>query len=176
VVLAAVAGTLLVVETQLNVNADTNSTSTVTSDSSSTTTNTDTAIANDNSTQTGFEGGFRHGRGGGFMNEQQGCGNSGLGGSQIQVSDEFKANVTSIASSDSDVQNLLNNGYNVTSVIPQYQSIVDGNGNVTTKASTAILILTKEDTNSTGKAAVFVDLTEAKVTKIYTETRTLIEK
>ena len=92
------------------------------------------------------------------------------------VSDEFKANVTSIASSDSDVQNLLDNGYNVTSVIPQYTSIVDGNGNVTTKASSAILILTKEDTNSTGKAAVLVDLTEAKVSKIYIETRTLIEK
>jgi hypothetical protein len=170
VALAAVAGTLLVFETQLNVNADTNSTSTVTSDNSTTNSNTATMITDDNSTRQ-FGGCFKHGHGGDFMG-QQGFGSS----SQIQVSDEFKANVTSIASSDSDVQTLLSNGYNVTSIIPQLQSIVDGNGNVTIKATSAIVILTKEDTNSTDRAVVFVDMTDAKVTKIYTETRTLIEK
>jgi hypothetical protein len=170
VALAAVAGTLLVFETQLNVNADTNSTSTVTTDNSSTNSNTATTITNDNSTRQ-FGECFKHGHGGDFMG-QQGFGSI----SQVQVSDEFKANVTSIASSDSDVQALLLDGYNVTSIIPQLQSIVDGNGNVTTKATSAIVTLTKEDTNSTGRAIVFVDMTEAKVTKIYTETRTLIEK
>jgi hypothetical protein len=174
VALAAVAGTLLVFETQLNVNADTNSTSTVTSDNSTTNSNTATTITNDNSTRQ-FGGCFKHGHGGDFMG-QQGFGQQCFGSSQVQVSDEFKANVTSIASSDSDVQTLLSNGYNVTSIIPQLQSIVDGNGNVTTKATSALVILTKEDTNSTGRAIVFVDMTEAKVTKIYTETRTLIEK
>jgi hypothetical protein len=172
VALAAVSGVLFIVENQLNVNADTNNTSPVTSDSNLN----NNIIANDNSNQTGFGGCFRHGRGGDFMNDPRGFGNQGFGFGQIQVSDEFKANVTTIASNDSDVQNLLNNGYNVTSIIPQYQSIVDGNGNVTTKASSAIVILTKDDTNSAGTAAVFVSLTEAKVTKIYTETRTLIEK
>jgi hypothetical protein len=117
--------------------------------------------------------GGKHGHGG-FM-DQQCFGNYGSG-SQVTVSDQYKANITSIASSDPDVQALLNDGYNVTTVIPQFSTVVDGNGNITTSASTAILILTKDDTNSTGKAAVFVSLTEAKVTKIYTETQTLIEK
>jgi hypothetical protein len=106
---------------------------------------------------------------------QQGFGNYGFC-SQVTVSDQYTTNITSIASSDSDVQALLNDGYNVTTVIPQYSTIVDGNGNLTTSASTAILILTKDDTKSTGKAAVYVSLIEAKVTKIYTETQTLIEK
>jgi hypothetical protein len=100
----------------------------------------------------------------------------GYSSSQVQVSDEFKANVTSIATADSDVQDLLDQGYNVTSVTPILQSIVDGNGYLTTKASTAILTLTKEDTNSIGRAQVLVNLDEASVTKIYIETRTLIEK
>jgi len=102
----------------------------------------------------------------------------GYGGSngQVQVSDEFKENVTSIAKADSDVQDLLNQGYNVTSVTPILQSTVDGNGYLTTKASTAILTLTKDDTNSIGRAQVIVNIDEASVTKIYIETRTLIEK
>lgn len=117
--------------------------------------------------------GGKHGHGG--CMEQQGFGNYGFS-SQITVSDQYNANITNIASNDSDVSALLNDGYNVTSVIPQFSTVVDGNGNITTYASTAILILTKDDANSSGKAAVYVSLTEAKVTKIYTETQTLIEK
>jgi hypothetical protein len=100
----------------------------------------------------------------------------GYSSSQILVSDEFKENVTSIANADSDVQDLLNQGYNVTSVTPILQSTIDGNGYLTTKASTAILTLTKEDTNNIGRAQVIVNIDEAAVTKIYIETKTLIEK
>ncbi len=168
-VLAAAATTLLVTN-QLNVNADTNSTSTVTSDDSATNTSTTTTVADDNASQYFC---FGHGRMG-LMTIQVEHGFGGHG--QVQVSDEFKENVTSIASADSDVQDLLNNGYNVTAVTPILQSTVDGNGYVTTRASTAILTLTKDDTNSYGRAQVLVNIDQATVTKIYTETRTLIEK
>ncbi len=66
----------------------------------------------------------------------------GLGGGAIQVSSDFTSNVTNIAKSDSDVQNLLSQGYNITSIRPVISTVVDGNGNVVTKASTADLTLT----------------------------------
>jgi hypothetical protein len=172
VVLAAVAGTLLVFENQLNVNADTNSTSTVTSDNSDNSTTTTTQVTNDNSTQSNSAG-SNH-----LRDSLRGCqhGSDNTGYGQIVVSDEFKQNVTDIASNDTDVQNLLNTGYNITSVTPIFQSTVNGNGQVTTQATTAILTLTLDGTNNTGRATILVDLEQAKVTKIYTETRTIIEK
>lgn len=183
IILASVAGTLIFT-TQLNANADTNSTDTtpsptVTSDTNSTTptsTPTETATDNtttpvetnttDNSTSVNF-GCFKHAIWG-FPQH------GGFG--QVEVSDEFKQNVTSIASADSDVQNLLNTGYNVTSVTPIFKTVVDGNGHVTTQASTAILTLVKDEPTSKGRATVVVDIDQAKVTTIYIGTRTIIQK
>jgi len=99
-------------------------------------------------------------------------GSLGFGTSAVQVSSDFTANVTNIAKNDSDVQNLLNQGYNITSIRPVISTTIDGNGNVVTKASTADLTLV----GTNGHALVVVDLSQAKVTKIVTMTRTEIDK
>jgi hypothetical protein len=113
-------------------------------------------------------GGFDSHRG---MGMGRGFGGSGGLGS-IQVSSDFTQNVTNIAKNDFDVQNLLNQGYNVTSVRPVISTMIDGNGNIVTKASSADLTLQ----SSNGRAFVVVDLNQAKVTKIVTLTMTEIDK
>jgi hypothetical protein len=100
---------------------------------------------------------------------RQGFGNFG----SIEVSEEFKQTVTNIAQSDQDVQNLIADGYNVTAVRPIIKTVVDGEGNVVTKATSAVLLL-QQDT--TGHASVLVSIEEAKVTQIVILTRTVIEK
>ncbi len=98
----------------------------------------------------------------------------GLGGFEaVQLSSDFTANVTAIAKNDNDVQNLLNQGYNITSIRPVISTVVDGNGNVVTKASTADVLL---QGNNGSRAFVVVDLSQAKVTKIVTLTVTEIDK
>jgi hypothetical protein len=128
---------------------------------------------NDNFTfNSGFAGFSCRGmmdRGFGGMNHR-GMGHGGIG--DIQVSADFTANVTNIANSDSDVQNLLTQGYNITSIHPVITTTIDGNGNVVTKASSADLTLI----GTNGRALVVVDLTQAKVTKIVTLTMTEIDK
>ncbi len=79
----------------------------------------------------------------------------------IQVSSDFTANVTTIANSDTDVQNLINQGYNITSIRPVITNTVDGNGNIVTKASTADLTLQ----GTVGRAFVVVDLKSRKGNK-----------
>jgi hypothetical protein len=96
----------------------------------------------------------------------------GFGAQGIQLSSDFTANVTNIANNDSDVQNLLNQGYNIAAIHPNISTTVDGNGNVVTKASTADLTLI----GTNGRALVVVDLSQAKVTKIVTLTMTEIDK
>lgn len=91
----------------------------------------------------------------------------------IEVSEEFKENVINIAKKDSDVQNLLNEGYNVTAVKPIIKTVVEGDGTVIAKATSAILILQK---GTTGRAIVWVNLEQGKVTRIEILTRTVIEK
>ena len=86
----------------------------------------------------------------------------------IQVSSAFTQNVTNILQSNSDVANLLNQGYNITSIKPVISTVIDGNGNVVTQATSADVIL--QGTN--GRALVVVDLTTATVTKIVTTTVT----
>jgi hypothetical protein len=90
----------------------------------------------------------------------------------VQVSSDFTANVTNIATNDTDVSNLLSQGYNITSIRPVITTTIDGNGNIVTKATTADLTL--QGTN--GRAFVVVDLSQNKVTKIVTLTRTEIDK
>ena len=106
-----------------------------------------------------------------------GFGRHGFGGfggfGPVEVSSEFEQNVTNIAKSDTDVQNLLADGYNITSVRPVIKSVVDADGYVTTKATSAIVMLQKD---TSGRASVFVNLEEGKVTRIVILTRTVIEK
>ena len=112
----------------------------------------------------GFGGGDGFGRRGGH-----GWGHGGF----INVSEEYKENVISIAENDSDVQELLADGYNITDVRPIISTVVEADGNVTIKATTAIVTLCQ---NSTGRASVWVDLQQAKVTRIEILTMTVIEK
>lgn len=91
----------------------------------------------------------------------------------IEVSEEFKENVVNIAKNDPDVQNLLNEGYNITGVRPLIKTIVEGDGSVVAKATGAILMLEKD---ATSHATAMVDLEEAKVTEIIILTRMVIEK
>ncbi len=97
----------------------------------------------------------------------------GFGTGAIQVSTDFTTNATNIAKSDSDVQNLLNQGFNITSIRPVITTSIDGNGNIVTKASTANVLL---EGNNGSRAFVVVDLSQAKVTKIVTLTVTEIDK
>jgi len=91
----------------------------------------------------------------------------------IEVSEEFKENVVNIAKNDSDVQDLLDDGYNITGVRPIIKAVVEGDGSVVTKVTSAIVMLKKD---ATARASVWVDLEEARVTKIVILTRTVIEK
>jgi hypothetical protein len=98
----------------------------------------------------------------------------GLGCSvPITVSEEYKENVINIAKNDTDVQNLLNDGYNITAVRPIISATVQGDGTVTMKATSAVVTLVK---GTTGHASVWVNLEEGKVTRIVILTRTVIEK
>ena len=101
-----------------------------------------------------------------------GCGPGGFGGT-VTVSQEYKGNVINIAKNDTGVQELIAEGYNVTDVRPIISSTVEADGTVTTKATTAIVTM---NLNTTGRAFVKVDVTQAKVTEIEIFTRTVIEK
>ena len=127
-----------------------------------------------NNSGIGFGPGFGWGPGpefGGGRGPGPRGGHGGYG--PVQVSAEFQQNVTNIAKNDTDVQNLLAQGYNITSIRPVINSIIDAKGYVTTKATSAVLILQKD---TSGCAFVSVNLEEAKVTKIVILTRTVIEK
>ena len=93
-------------------------------------------------------------------------------GPAISVSEEFKQNVINIAGSDPDVQNLLSAGYENMRVFPIIKAVVQGNGEVTFKATSAVLTLVKNGS----RALVYVDLEAGKVTKIVKVERTVIEK
>jgi len=96
----------------------------------------------------------------------------GFGGS-INVSEEYKENVISIAENDSDVQGLLANGYNINGARPLIGTVIGADGAVTMKATTAVVTLCQ---NSTGRALVWVDLEQARVMRIEIRTMTIIEK
>lgn len=97
----------------------------------------------------------------------------GFGASAIQVSSDFTTNVTNVANNDSDVQNLLSQGYNITSIHPVISTTIDGNGNIVTKASTADVLMVG---NNCSRAYLVVDLGQDKVTKIVTVAVTEIDK
>lgn len=108
----------------------------------------------------------RHGHGGG-----PGGGPGGF--MAVTVSQEFKDNIINIMQNDTDVQQLLADGYNITDVRPIISATVEGHGTVTMKAISAIVVLSKD---TTGRATVWVNLEQAKVTRIEILTRTVIEK
>lgn len=91
----------------------------------------------------------------------------------VEVSEEFEQNVIDIAKSDTDVQALLDDGYNITGVRPIIKAIVEADGNVVTKATSAIVMLSND---TTGRASVRVNVEEGTVTRIVILTRTVIEK
>jgi hypothetical protein len=105
------------------------------------------------------------------------CGHHGFEGRNgfgfITVSQGFKDNVINIAKNDSDVQNLLADGYNITVFRPIISTTVEADGTVTMKATSAIVTLVQ---NTTGRATVWVNVEQAKVTRIEVLTRTVIEK
>jgi len=115
--------------------------------------------------------GYFMGMGGHGHGARQGCGMGPW--ESVTVSQEFEDNVLSIAKKDTDVQNLLNDGYNVTAVRPIISATVEGDGTVTMKATSAVVML---DKGTTGHASVWVNLEEGKVTRIVILTRTVIEK
>jgi len=110
----------------------------------------------------GGMGGMRgmHGRGGGF-------------GEFVTVSQEYKDNVINITESDSDVQALIADGYNVTGIRPIIKATVEGDGTVSLKATTAIVTMSQ---NTTGRAIVWVDVEQAKVTRIEILSIKIIDK
>jgi hypothetical protein len=104
----------------------------------------------------------------------RGCGPRFMGGmGNIEVSSEYAATVNAILNNDTDVQNLITEGYNVTSIHPIIKSVIGADGTVTTKATTAIVTL---QNGTSGYATVSVDVEQAKVTRIVIITRTVIDK
>ncbi len=112
----------------------------------------------------GFGGAMGPGRGhGGFM--------GGMG--NIEVNSEYTANVTAILNSDTDIANLITQGYNVTSINPMVKNVIEGDGTIATQATTAIVTL---QNGTSGYATAYVDLSQAKVTQIVIVTRAVIDK
>jgi hypothetical protein len=134
------------------------------------------AADNGEGSSNGFAGWFNRKVG---LNEGGTCGwgrgwrsGWGLYGS-IVVSAEYNQTVINIAKSDPDVQNLLAEGYSIFAVRPIIQSVVQADGSVVIKTTSAVVILVN---GTTGRAEVYVDVTNGKVTKIVILTMTVIEK
>ena len=152
----------------------------VAADTNSTTTDTSTTVTADTSqyvNQMQFVGNI--------MMDSQGFGGFGgpgghggrgefMGGmANIEVSTEYTANVNAILNNDTDVQNLISQGYNVTSINPVVKNVIQGDGTLVTQATTAIVIM---QNGTSGYATVKVDVTNSAVTQIVTITRTVINK
>ncbi len=163
-VLSAVGG--LVTMTAI---ADANSTGTDTTNDTSTVLDSTIQQFADNMKMIDCPKGF----GGGPSGKGHGMGSMGYDISNIEVSDEYKANVNTILSSDVDVANLISEGYNVTSIKPVIKNVIEGDGTFATKATTAIVIMENGDS---GVATVKVGVENSAVTKITIVTTTVIDK
>jgi len=87
----------------------------------------------------------------------------------VEVSDEFKEKILSILQSNADTSSLLQQGYNVTRIIPvKFSSVIGGDGTVTVKVAQVVVVLA-EDSN---RAAVWIDVASGNVLKIVTVTVT----
>jgi hypothetical protein len=110
----------------------------------------------------GMRGGWRHG---------------GRRVGSIDVSESYTAAVLSVVNDDGDVQALLAEGYVVNEdVRPLLRPHVDAEGAVTQTATNAIVVLEKDDDNTTYRATVWVDLDADRVTQIVVLSRTVIDK
>ena len=149
--------------------ADTNSTSTDTT--TDTSTSLDTTIPQFGNSMKMMDGG--QGFGGGPGGRGHGPESMGSGMSNIEVSDEYTANVNAILSNDTDVANLISEGYNITSINPVVKNVIQGDGTLVTKATTAIVTMENGDS---GIATVKVDIENSAVLKITIITTTVIDK
>lgn len=94
------------------------------------------------------------------------------GRGNVEVSEEYTAAVNAILGNDSDVKNLVSQGYNVTAIKPIIKTVIGADGTVTTKASTAVVLMQ----GTSGFAKVKVDVTNQAVVEVATVTRTVIDK
>ncbi len=112
----------------------------------------------------GFDGAMGQGMShGGFMG----------GMNNLEVTSEYTANVTAVLNADTDIANLIAQGYNVTSINPIVKDVIQGDGTIATQATTAIVTL---QNGTSSYATANVDLSQAKVTQIVIITRTVIDK
>jgi hypothetical protein len=139
----------------------------VTNDQSTTTTSTTDTTLN----QLSFDSSIEERGSCGFRGGPRGPGFGGMKGG-ITVSAEYTANVNAILGNDTDVASLTAQGYNVTRMMPEVKTVIDGNGVVTTQATTATVLMQ----GTSGYATIHVDLANSKVTQIVTITRTVINK
>ncbi len=102
-------------------------------------------------------------------------GRGGFGGemSAVTISSGYNQTISNILGNDTDVQNLVTQGYNVTVIHPIVSSTINADGTITTAASTAEVLM---QNGTYGYAVVKVDVTNAKVTQIVIVTRTVIDK
>jgi hypothetical protein len=158
--LAAVTGALAITSLAA---ANTNST---TNDNTTAATNPDLGIAQ-------FSGNMMMDQGFSGPHRERGM-MAGFGGmGEIEVSPEYTAAVNNILGNDTDVANLILQGYNVTAIHPIIHSVIEADGTITTKASTATVLL---ENGTSGYSIVNVDVANAKVTYITTVTKTVIDK
>jgi hypothetical protein len=107
----------------------------------------------------GCRGGHRGGGPGGMAN--------------IELSTEYTEAVNAILEADTDVQTLIAEGYNITSIKPIIKTVVEGDGNIVTSATSAVVTL---ENGTSGYAVTNVDVSQAQVTEIVIYTRTVIDK
>lgn len=110
-------------------------------------------------------GAFGRGPGGREFGRMGGMGN-------IEISSEYTAKINSILGNDTDVANLTTQGYNVTAIRPIVKTVIQGDGTITSQATTAIVFMQ----GTSGYATVHIDIANAKVTEIVTVTRNVIDK
>ncbi|MEM3028482.1 MAG: hypothetical protein QW220_07140 [Candidatus Bathyarchaeia archaeon] len=90
----------------------------------------------------------------------------------LEVSEEFEERILSIVNEDPDVKELLQEGYNITGIRPTIKAIVQANGDITMKATGAIVSMRGER----GWAQIQVDLEAGKVIRIVILSKKVIEK
>ncbi|MEM0352164.1 MAG: hypothetical protein QW459_04180 [Sulfolobales archaeon] len=95
-------------------------------------------------------------------------------GPRVEVSEEYREKVLKIATEDTDVSKLLEDGYNITGIKPVIKAYVEADGSVSLRADESLVILRKENSI----AVVLVNLKEERVTKIavYSFSVSVIEK
>ncbi len=162
--LAATIGGLMMTAQATETNSTTTDTSTTTTDQNSNPPDLPLWGMGEMMTSEGFGGGPRGHGDRGFL---------GMGIGNIEVSAEYNATITTILDNDTDAKNLISEGYTVQSINPLVKTVIEADGTVTTKATTATVFL---QNGTSGYATVKVDVTNAKVTEIVIITRTVIDK